>query len=393
MKRYSAFDPPEYIDWQPDPQVMEAYRATVERDSARRQIIEDLPNYRLLDLYVGMLRFRLHDIALKRWVRQGVITKAWLGTGEEATTIGPVHALNRSGADGDVVGPMIRNAGACHEMGMPVADMLRGYLATADSPNAGRDLHIGGAELGIVAPTSMVGALAPVMAGYALAFRKRSEQRVALTWIGDGSTKSGAVHEAFALAAAQQVPVVYIIQNNQVALGTRLRQHHRAEDFSEWGRLYGAQTAAFDGNHVLDAYAATRWAVEECHQGNGPVFLSAETFRMGGHATHDESEARTLFEPKVFAEWGMRDPIGCYETWLEELPMNLKTGERVSGDAPSKVNRKVLADIETDVTDEVESAAERALASRAKMPKPKTATDGVYKEWPAEPDGRAPFTE
>ena len=393
MKRYPAFDPPEYVDWQPDPQVMEAYRATLERDAARRQTIKELPHYRLLDLYAGMLRFRLHDIALKRWVRQGVITKAWLGTGEEAATVGPVHALNRSGSDGDVVGPMIRNAGACHEMGMPVADMLRGYLATADSPNAGRDLHIGGVEFGIVAPTSMVGGLAPVMAGYALAFRKRGEPRVALTWVGDGTTKSGAVHEAFALAAAQRVPAVFIIQNNQVALGTRLRQHHRAEDFSEWGRLYGAETAAFDGNHVLDAYAATRWAVEECHQGNGPVFLSAETFRMGGHATHDESEARTLFEPKVFAEWGMRDPIGCYETWLKELPMNLKTGERVSGDAPSKVNRKVLADIETDVTDEVESAAERALASRAKMPKPKTATDGVYKEWPAEPDGRAPFTE
>ena len=393
MKRYPAFDPPEYVDWQPDPQVMEAYRATLERNAARRQIIEDLPHYRLLDLYAGMLRFRLHDIALKRWVRQGVITKAWLGTGEEAATVGPVHALNRSGSDGDVVGPMIRNAGACHEMGMPVADMLRGYLATADSPNAGRDLHIGGVEFGIVAPTSMVGDLVSVMAGYALAFRKRGEPRVALTWIGDGATKSGAVHEAFALAAAQRVLAVFIIQNNQVALGTRLRQHHRAEDFSEWGRLYGAETAAFDGNHVLDAYAATRWAVEECHKGNGPVFLSAETFRMGGHATHDESEARTLFEPEVFAEWGKRDPIGCYETWLVESPIDLKTGERVSGDAPSKVNREVLADIETGVTDEVESAAEKALASRAKMPDPQAATEGVYEEWPAELDGRAPFTK
>ena len=393
MKRYSAFDPPEYVDWQPDPKVMEAFRATLERDPARRRSIKEMPHYRLLDLYAGMLRFRLHDIALKRWVRQGVITKAWLGTGEEAATVGPVHALNRSGSDGDVVGPMIRNAGACHEMGMPVADMLRGYLATVDSPNAGRDLHIGGKEFGIVAPTSMVGGLAPVMAGYALAFRLRSEARVALTWVGDGSTKSGAVHEAFALAAAQRVPVVFIIQNNQVALGTRLGQHHRAEDFSEWGRLYGAQCAAFDGNHVLDAHAATRWAVDECHKGNGPVFLSAETFRMGGHATHDESEARKLFEPEVFAEWGKRDPIGCYETWLVESSIDLRTGEKVSGDSLSEINREVLAEIESDVTDEVEGAAESALASRDRMPKPETAHEGVYEEWPAKGDGRAPFTQ
>ena len=77
-----------------------------------------------------MLRFRLHDITLKRWVKQGVLSKAWLGTGEEAVTVGNVHALDRSC---DLVAPMIRNAGACHEMGMPVVDMLREYLATEDS--------------------------------------------------------------------------------------------------------------------------------------------------------------------------------------------------------------------------------------------------------------------
>src|SRR3989449_11355213 len=83
---------------------------------------------------------RLHDIQLQRWVRTGVISKAWLGTGEEATTVGPVHALERGS---DVVAPMIRNAAACCEMGMPIADMLRAYLATDDSPSRRRDLHVG----------------------------------------------------------------------------------------------------------------------------------------------------------------------------------------------------------------------------------------------------------
>ena len=74
-----------------------------------------------LRLYAGLLRARLHDIQLHRWVKGGVISKAWLGTGEEATTVGPVHALERGT---DVVAPMIRNAAACCELGMPLAKDL-----------------------------------------------------------------------------------------------------------------------------------------------------------------------------------------------------------------------------------------------------------------------------
>lgn len=393
MKRYPAFDPPEYVDFVLDPEIVREYRAMIERDAERRRRIEALTVEELLALYAGMVRFRLHDIALKRWVRQGVISKAWLGTGEEATTIGPVHALNRAGTDGDVVGPMIRNAGACHEMGMPVADMLRAYLATEDSPTRGRDVHIGGLEYGIVTPISMIGGLAPVMNGYALAFRKRGESRLALTWIGDGATKTGEVHEAFNFAAVQCLPVIFIIQNNQVALGTRLHEHHAAEGFSEWARMYGAVTAGFDGNNVLDAHAATCWAVEHCRAGEGAVFLTAETFRMSGHATHDEREARELFSPETFAAWGRRDPIALYEAWLAEAPLRLDTGDPAEPGAAAEGNRAVLAAVEAQVTGEVESAAEAALASRAEaMPRPESAVDAVYGAWPdSAAIGRAPF--
>jgi 2-oxoisovalerate dehydrogenase E1 component len=392
LKRYSAFDPPEYVDWSPDPTVMAEYRARIEESPDRQRCVSELSPDRLLALYAGMLRFRLHDIALKRWVRQGVISKAWLGTGEEATTVGPVHALNRNGRQGDVVGPMIRNAGACHEMGMPVVEMLRGYLATADSPTAGRDLHIGGRRYGIVTPISMVGSLASVIAGYALAFQKLKLLRIALTWVGDGATKTGEVHEAFNFAAAQRLPVIFVIQNNQVALGTHLHQHHAAADFVEWGRLYGAESAAFDGNHVLDAYAATRWAVDRCRAGAGPVFLAATTFRMGGHATHDEPDARKLFSAETFAEWGRRDPVGCYEEWLLEAPVDLETGEiREAGDARD-TNQAVLTRVESDVIEEVESGAEEALSGRERMPRPSDAEEGAYGVWPeGDYNGSPPF--
>ena len=145
--------------------MIDEFDTTISRDRQRAKIISELTEKQLLELYAGLVRFRLHDITLRRWVKQGILAKAWLGTGEEAVTIGNVHALDRRI---DKVGPMIRNAGACHEMGISVADMLREYLATADSPSKGKDLHVGDMSHGVIAPASQVGALVPVFAGMAL---------------------------------------------------------------------------------------------------------------------------------------------------------------------------------------------------------------------------------
>lgn len=385
MRRYAAFDPPEYLGWQPDAELIRSFRERVESVPERRKVVESLDSRKLLSLYRGMLRFRLHDIMLQRWVKQGVISKGWLGTGEEAVTIGAVHALRRGrGESPDVCGPMIRNAGACHEMGMPLHSMFQGYLGTLDGPARGRDLHIGDRECGVVAPVSVVGGLCGVMNGYALAFRLAGEDRVALTWIGDGSTKSGEVHEALNFAAVNRLPVIFVLQNNQIALGTRLEQHHRGNGFSAWGRAYGAELLEVDGNNVLDVFAAASLAVDRCRRGEGPVFLSAETFRMGGHATHDVREARELLAPDLFEHWGRRDPIGQFEEFLATGLIELGIAgdkELQPGDGErERRNRVILAAIETEVGLEVDEAAEEALASRRAEPTDPSerAGEGVY---------------
>ncbi|UCF39590.1 MAG: thiamine pyrophosphate-dependent dehydrogenase E1 component subunit alpha [Gemmatimonadota bacterium] len=360
MRRFPAFDPPEYVDWRPDPELVAAYPVAWERHEERRAVVEGLGREAELALYRGMLRTRLHDVMLKRWVRQGVISKAWLGTGEEATTVGPVHALDRSV---DVVAPMVRNAGACSEMGMPVAAMLRGYLGTYDAPSKGRDGHVGDMEHRVLQPISNIGAIPPVTAGMALSFRLRGEPRVALTWVGDGSVKSGPTHEAFNLAAVLRLPVIFIIQNNQIALGTLVQQHHLPGGFGDVHVAYGCDGWSFDGNNVLDAYAATKLAADRCRRGEGPVILAAETFRMGGHATHDEQDARRLIPPEVYAHWGKRDPVGLYEAYLE-----------ARGTSAAELER-----IEEEVTAEVDRAASEALASReSNMPPPASAVEDVY---------------
>jgi len=392
MNRYSSFDPPEYVNWHPDPQVVAEYQRTIDGNPERREIIRALTASQLIGLYEGMLRNRLHDIALQRWVKQGVISKAWLGTGEEATTIGAVHALERrqwsDGLSVDFVAPMIRNAGAYHEMGLPVADMLRGYLGTADSPTRGRDLHIGDFKRGLLAAISHVGDLMAATVGVALSFKMRREPRVALTWIGDGSTKNGMFHEAMNFAAVQRLPIIVIIQNNQVALGTRLDQHHKSS-FSSWPEAYGVEGWSYDGNNVLDAYAAVKLAADQCRADassepsdrRGPFLLVAETFRMGGHATHDEREARETFDGKLFAHWGKRDPVGLFENHLTEGTLDLESGRRVRR-SPSLRDRNasMLKQAEERVTAEVELAISEALASKGIMPSPESAAEGVYAE-------------
>jgi pyruvate dehydrogenase E1 component alpha subunit/2-oxoisovalerate dehydrogenase E1 component alpha subunit len=359
VKRFPPFDPPEYVAWRPDPELVRAFRATIEQDAARAALVSRLPSETKLALYAGLVRARLHDIQLARWVRTGVISKAWLGTGEEATTVGPVHALERGG---DVVAPMIRNAAACCEMGLSLAAMLRAYLATDDSPSRGRDLHVGSLPHGVLQPISHVGDVVPVVAGIALTFKLRHEPHVALTWVGDGSTKTAAAHEGTNFAAVQRLPVIFIVQNNQVALGTRLEQHHLPGNFREWAASYGIGGGEFDGNNVLDAWAATRLAAERCRRGEGPALLVAETFRMGGHATHDEREARETLPAELFQRWGRRDPIGLYEEHL-----------KADGVAAAR-----LEAVEADVTAEVERAAEAALRSRDTMPPGESALQGVY---------------
>ena len=358
MKRYPAYEFSEYVDWTPDPAVQAEFEARVAAQPDRAARVAALDADARAGLYRGLVMSRLHDIQLKRWVKQGVITKAWLGSGEEAVTIGSCAAL---GAE-DVVGPMIRNAGALIARGVDLRSCFAAYLGTTDSITGGRDIHIGDPDKGVIPPISHVGDLVPVMAGCALAFKLRGEPRVALTWTGDGSTATGAVHEGLRVAAASQAPLICVVQDNQVALGTQRDAHFRG-DFLAYAGAYGLHAEEMDGNNVLDVYAATAAAAERCRAGQGPVVLVAKTFRMGGHATHDEREARALFDDDAYAYWGKRDPVGMYEQWLRD--------QGHSADELEAIEAESLAAID---------AASREAVSRrdSHAPDPRTQRHGVF---------------
>lgn len=350
MERHPVFDPPEYRNWTADPVLVRDYRSRITGDPLRAALVDQLESSDLLDLYRDLVLTRLQDIGLKRWVRQGVISKAWLGVGEEAVTVGCVAALDRSR---DVVIPMIRNAGACHVMGLPLEQGFTCYLGTADSPSGGRDFHYGDIGKGVIQPVSQMGTSVPVAAGAALAFKNRGEERVALTWTGDGATRTAAFHEGMVFASRLGAPLILVIQNNQVALGTTLEQHGAARP-EDMPAAYGIEPLTCDGNNILDVYAATALAREQCIRGKGPAVVVAETFRMGGHATHDEKEARDTFPAELFVHWGRRDPVGLFEAWLLDEGIPAET----------------ITEVETSADRAVREAAERALSSCDKLPEP-----------------------
>ena len=363
MKAVPGLDPPEYVDWTEDPELLGAFEATALGDARRARIVQGLGAPVRLRLYEGLVRNRLHDLQLKRWVRSGVLSKAWLGPGEEAVTVGACHALG----PGDAVGPMIRNIGACHERGMSLTSMFRGALGTEDGPARGRDLHFGDLARGILAPISMVGSLVPVCAGVALAFRLRGEARVALTWAGDGTTGTAAFHEGMVSAVALKAPLIVVIQNNRIALGTPLAEG-AAERLAQLGNGYGISSLMVDGNNVLDVFAATALARDEALAASRPVFVLADTFRMGGHATHDEGESRRILPADLFVHYGRRDPLRTYRAFL-----------RLGGAGFEPVAEAVLEEIETRVEAEVADAERAALSSqRSARPDPGGAGAGVF---------------
>ena len=151
--------------------------------------------------------------------------------------------------------------------------------------------------------------MALVACGLALAFQMRSEPRVAMTWFGEGSTANGQWHEAMNVAGVRQLPVVFMLENNQFAYSTP-NEREFAVDPVERAEGYGFPGVKVDGNDVEAVFDAAAEACERARSGGGPTLIEAETMRMHGHGAHDDMR----YVPKeLFEDWAKRDPIDRYE--------------------------------------------------------------------------------
>ncbi len=319
----------------------------------------DLTPDQRIALYRSMRTTRLTEEKLVHLYRQGkIVGGLYRCLGQEATAVGSAFALSR----GDILGPLIRNLGSVLVMGFSPRDVFAQHMGKATAPSGGKDgnLHLGSPERGVVSAISMLGALVPVMAGVALAARMQGRSLIAMTYIGDGGTSTGPFHEGMNLAGVQKLPLVVVAENNGWAYSTPLRKQTAARSLAERATAYGIPAESVDGNDVLAVYAACRRAAERARGGGGPTLVEAVTYRMKGHAEHDNQE----YVPKQELEaWIRRDPIEAYARALQEEGL---------------VTREGLASIDRELSSEVERDAD--LADREPYPAPERALEGVYAE-------------
>ena len=332
----------------------------------------------------GLSRDQLHEIyyylQLTRQVEQvlthlyrqnKVIGGLYRSLGQEATAVGSAYALRRrTDGTGDVISPAIRDLGALLLMGARPVDVMRQYMAKGDSPTGGREqnVHFTDYDRGYIGLISHLGVMIEVMAGVALSFRLRRQDRVALVYAGDGMTSTGAFHEGFNFAAVQRLPLVVIVENNRYAYSTPVSRQTAAASFVDRAPGYGVVGEQCDGNDVLAVYEMTRRAVERARAGEGASLLEVLTYRRKGHAEHD---AQAYVPAEELAYWEARDPIDRYEKRLLE---------------EGWATREELDSIAGRVAVEVNRAREEAEASP--MPEPEAALHGVYGDLPV----RRPWT-
>jgi TPP-dependent pyruvate/acetoin dehydrogenase alpha subunit len=199
-----------------------------------------------------------------------------------------------------------------------------------------------------------------VLTGAVMAERMKGKSTVALTWIGDGGTSTGAFHEGMNLAAVQKAPLVVIVENNQWAYSTPVARQVPLRDLAERARAYGVTSHIVDGNDVAVMLQVTRQGVAQARAGNGPVLIEAKTMRMRGHAQHDAAE----YVPREMLEyWKARDPLERCRAYLTRHAL-WDAGTQAALDA--RVEREL--------------AQELAAAEASPFPQPETAAQGVYCE-------------
>jgi TPP-dependent pyruvate/acetoin dehydrogenase alpha subunit len=326
---------------------------------ATRPPVEELSKAQLLELFHYLKLNRVVEEKLGNLYRQGqVVGGLYRSLGQEACSVGSAYALER----GDIFTPLIRNLGAIFVRGARPRDVFAQYMAKATGPTRGRDLnlHFGwlSDEGSMPSVISMLGDMIPILTGAVIAERMKGRQTVALTWIGDGGTSTGAFHEGFNFACVQKAPLVLVVENNKWAYSTPTRKQTANPRFVDRARAYGCFGEQVDGNDVLAVYETTRRAIARARRGDGPTLIEADTMRMRGHAEHDDMK----YVPReMLEEWAGRDPLARYERQLLE-----------NGTATRDELEQIAAELDAFVQGEL------AWAEASPMPEPESGLDGVY---------------
>ena len=279
-----------------------------------------------------------------------------LSIGQEASAVGAISTLE---PDDYILGHH-RGHGLCIAKGANLNLMMAEFYGKENGYCRGRggSMHIADVDGGNLGANGVVGGGIPMAVGVGIGLKMQGNNRVLLSFFGDGGASTGAFHESMILAVLFQVPVVFICENNQYAMSFAADKWTTSERLASFAELYGMPGAAVDGNDLLAVKEAVQEAVDRARSGGGPSLVVNNTYRYRGHSKSDRNRYRTQAE---IEEWQRKDPIRRFKQLL--------------------LDREIL---EEDEIEAIEKAAYAAIESARQFaessPEPDMATilEGVY---------------
>ena len=270
-------------------------------------------NHDLLKFYRDMLLIRRFEEKAGQLYGMGLIGGfCHLYIGQEAVVVG----LEAAARDGDKRITSYRDHGHMLACGMDPNGVMAELTGRSGgySKGKGGSMHMFSKEKNFYGGHGIVGAQVPLGAGLAFADRYRENNCVTFTYFGDGAANQGQVYETFNMAALWKLPVLFVIENNQYAMGTAQERSTSSPEIYTRGEAFGIKGEAVDGMDVLAVKTAGDKAADYCRAGKGPYILEIKTYRYRGHSMSDPAKYRTREEVQKMR--AQRDPIEAVRTLL-----------------------------------------------------------------------------
>ncbi|MXR20183.1 thiamine pyrophosphate-dependent dehydrogenase E1 component subunit alpha [Halobacterium bonnevillei] len=282
-----------------------------------------------------------------------------LSQGQEAVAVGVCTALSRD----DYITSTHRAHGHSLAKGLEPDRLLAELYGKAEGHCGGRggSMHVADLDEGMLGAQPIVGASVPLGTGAGITAQLSDADWMATAFCGDGSVAAGQVHEAINLAATWQLPVVFVVENNQYSEGMVFDEQHNVEDVAEMASAYGIPGEIVDGQDVTAVNETMRAARERALDGDGPTLIEAKTYRYRGHFEGDEQPYRSQEEVEDWRE--NRDPIDNYRERLA-----------AAGELTDEEFEAIRTEVKAVMADAVE------FARNADEPAPEAAYDDVFVE-------------
>ena len=292
----------------------------------------------LHQLYRQMLRIRRFEArCVELYQAQKIRGFLHLYDGEEAVATGVLAALT----PGDAVVATYREHGHALARGVPMRSLFAEMLGKVEGCSRGRggSMHLFDADKRFFGGNAIVGGGLPLAAGIALADRRLARGAVTACFFGEGAVGEGAFHETMNLAELWKLPLLFVCENNQYAMGVPLADAESETEIWRKAQAYRMPAQVVDATDPVVVEAAARRAVEHIRAGEGPFFLECRTYRFRAHSMFDTQAYRSRGE---IEDWKQRDPIERLRRWMVD-------NHRLSDAEAERIDAEIAAEIEAAV--------------------------------------------